>query len=98
MMDSEIKRYLVNMEASISQRPRFIYYRLPGSRASSRIRLGYSPSRDERRLVAGLRRRGLRPRIWPRPVVSKSGDSFGWEVFWFVYDLFLKICFGCLRE
>lgn len=97
-MDSGIKRYLVNMEASISQRPRFVYYRIPGSRSCSRIRLGYVPSRQERRLIAGLRRRGLRPRIWPRPVVSKSDDSLGWDVFWFVYDLFLKICFGYLRE
>jgi len=97
-MDAEIKRYLVDLEFSITQRPRFVFYHIHGAKAGSRIRLGYVPSRKERRLIAGLRKRGLNPRIYPRPETPKRGDSFWGEVLWFVYDLFLKTCFGCLME
>ncbi len=98
MMEPDIKRYLVNLEASITQRPRYIFYRIPEAKASSRIRLSYVPSRNERRLLAGLRKKGFSPRIWPRPEIARSGDSFWGELLWFVYDTFLKMCFGSLLE
>lgn len=77
-MDADIRKYLVRLEGSIRQPVRFLYFRLPGSRAVSRLSVPLNPSKRVRILISSIERKsGRSKRYVPRPKICYPSGWYG---------------------